>query len=187
MIRAFHARHTFCGWISTGAEYVANMRARRKRVVIGLGNPDRGDDGAGRFAARALAGQLPEDVEIVELDGEMTSVLDKLHNADVAVLVDACRGGASAGSVLRFDAVEQRLPADAFAVSSHGVSVANALELARALGDLPAVCIVYGIEGSHFNPGAALSAPVAMAVREVAQRVCAEFQDLQANDRQVNA
>jgi len=134
-----------------------------------------------------LAGQLPVDVEIAELGGELTAVLDKLENADVAVLVDACRGGAPAGSVLRLDAVEHGLPSDAFAVSSHGVSVANAVELARALGDLPAVCIVYGIEGSHFEPGAAISAPVAASVREVAQRVRAEFQDLQANDRQANA
>ena len=134
-----------------------------------------------------LAGQLPADVEIAELGGEMTAVLDKLENADVAVLVDACRGGAPAGSVLRFDAVEHGLPSDAFAVSSHGVSVANALELARALGDLPAVCIVYGIEGIRFDPGAALSAPVTEAVREVARRVYAEFHGVQAKARQANA
>jgi len=134
-----------------------------------------------------LAGQLPADVEIAELDGEVTAVLNQLQNADVAVLVDACRCGAPAGSVLHFDALEQRLPPDAFAVSTHGIGIANALELARVLGDLPAVCIVYGIEGEHFDPGAVLSAPVASAVREVAQRVCAEFQNLEANHRQTNA
>ena len=160
---------------------------RPRRVLIGLGNPGRGDDGAGRFVARMLAGQLPADVAIAELEGEVATVLNQLQNADVAVLVDACRSGAPAGSVLHFDAAERRLPPDAFAVSTHGVSVANALELARALGDLPAVCIVYGIEAEHVDPGAALSAPVATAVREVAQRVRAEFQNLQANDRQANA
>jgi len=134
-----------------------------------------------------LASDLPADVEITELDGEVTAVLSQLQKADVAVLVDACRCGASAGTVLRFDAVAERLPEDGFTVSTHGVSVTNALELARTLGDLPAVCIVYGIEGKQFDPGATVSAPVASAVREVAQRVRREFQNLQANDGHTDA
>jgi hydrogenase maturation protease len=152
-----------------------------------LGNPDRGDDGAGRMVARMLAGELPADVAIAELDGEVTSVLSCLQAADAAVLVDACSGGAAAGSVVRYDVVEQPLPEREFAVSTHGVSVASALELARALGDLPQTCIVYGIEGECFDAGAGLSAPVATAVREAARRVRAEFEHLQLNSGPVDA
>lgn len=152
-----------------------------------MGNPDRGDDAVGRLTARMLAGELPADVEIVELDGEVTALLNRLQQADVAVLVDACCYGAPAGSVQRFDVAAQRLPQDGFAVSTHGVSVADALELARTLGELPAVCIVYGIEGGQFDAGAELSAPVAAVVREVAQSVRAEFERLQANGGLIDA
>ncbi|MGD2141217.1 MAG: hydrogenase maturation protease [Burkholderiales bacterium] len=158
-----------------------------RHVLIGLGNVDRGDDGAGRLVARMLKGQLPANVNIVELDGEVTAVLSRLQEADVAVLVDACNCGAPAGDVLRFDVAAQCLPQHGFAVSTHGVDIANALELARTLGDLPEVCIVYGIEGQQFGPGSALSAPVAEAVREVAQRVLGDFERLRSNGTQLNA
>jgi hydrogenase maturation protease len=158
-----------------------------QQVVIGVGNTDRGDDIAGRLVVRTLANQLPVDVEVAELDGEVTAVLDRLQSADVAILVDACRCGVPAGTVLRFDVAADSLPRDGFAVSTHGVDVANALELARALGDLPAVCIVYGIEGQDFDPGAPVSAPVAIAVRDVAQRILVEFQNLRANSRRIDA
>ena len=134
-----------------------------------------------------LAGELPADVEIAELDGEVTAVLNRLQQADIAVLVDACCCGAPAGSVRRFDIAAQGLPQEGFTVSTHGVSVADALELARTLGELPAVCIVYGIEAGRFDAGADLSAPVATAVQEVAQSVRAEFERLQANGRLIDA
>ena len=58
-------------------------RARRsgRILVLGLGNPDRGDDGAGRAAARALRPLLPEDVEVTEADGKMTDLLGRLEQA----------------------------------------------------------------------------------------------------------
>lgn len=134
-----------------------------------------------------VADELPANVEIAELDGEVTSVLSYLQQADVAVLVDACRCGVPAGSVQRFDLAARRLPQDGFAVSTHGVSIANALELARTLGELPAICIVYGIEAEGFDPGADLSAPVASVLPEVARRVRAEFEHLQVNGGPIDA
>jgi hydrogenase maturation protease len=158
-----------------------------QQVVIGVGNTDRGDDGAGPLVVRTLANQLPVGVKVAELDGEVTSVLGRLQGADVAILVDACRCGAPAGTVLRFDVAVDSLPREGFAVSTHGVDVANALELARALGDLPAVCIVYGIEGQDFDPGAPVSAPVATAVHDVARRILADFTNLRANSGRIDA
>ena len=47
-------------------------------VVLGIGNPDRGDDAAGRIVAQRLRGLLPVDIEIIEHDGEGTSLLGQL-------------------------------------------------------------------------------------------------------------
>ncbi|UCH49225.1 MAG: hydrogenase maturation protease [Betaproteobacteria bacterium] len=165
----------------TGVETVpAN---RRRQILIGVGNPDRGDDGAGRMVVQALAGDLPEDIEVLQLSGEATDIVGQLQRADAAILIDACSSGAAAGTAQRFDVVDEPLPRELFAVSTHGVGVADAIELARALGDLPAVCLVYAIEGKRFDTGEPVSAPVAAAVPEVAAQVRIEFQQLTARER----
>ncbi len=90
------------------------------------------------------------------------------------VVIDAARTGAPAGSVLRFDAAEKPLPAGFFRSSTHAFGVAEAVELARALGRLPGRVVVYGIEGRSFEAGGRLSKEVRRAVEEVAARVASE-------------
>jgi hydrogenase maturation protease len=142
-----------------------------RSIVIGIGNPERGDDGAGRSVARQLRGT----VETAEHEGEATALLSLLDGADTAFLVDACALGAPAGSIHRFDLAEGRLPRTAGPLSSHGLGLAEGLELARALGQLPPRCIVYAIEGQSFETGAPLSAPVAKAVAALVRRLRLEL------------
>lgn len=146
-----------------------------RRLVIGVGNPDRGDDAAGRAVAALLRRALPAEVEIAEHDGEAAALLSRLEGAAAAFLVDACVSGAPPGTVRRFDAALSALPHDAFGLSTHGLGLAGAVELARALGQLPRCCVVYAIEGEFFAPGAPLSPPVSVAVAEVAWRLAAEI------------
>ncbi|MFA6207521.1 MAG: hydrogenase maturation protease, partial [Methylocystis sp.] len=67
------------------------------------------------------------------------------------------------------------LPRAAFGASTHGFGLAEALELARALGVLPPRCIVYAIEGEIFDIGAPMSPAVAAAVAVVADRLRADI------------
>ncbi len=143
-------------------------------LVIGIGNPDRGDDAAGRAVVRLLRGAAPASVEIIEHDGEATALLASLEGAASAWLVDACVSGAPAGTVHRFDVVASPMPQNAFGSSTHGFGVAAAVELARALGQMPGRCVVYGIEGRSFEPGVPLSPPVRAAVADVARRLTRE-------------
>jgi hydrogenase maturation protease len=140
-------------------------------IVLGLGNPDRGDDAAGREVARRLRGGLPEGVTVAEADGEATDLLARLDDADAVYLIDACVSGAPAGTVRRIDAAREPLPPGAFGLSTHGLGPADAIELARALDRLPETCVVYAIEGAAFETGAPLSPAVAGAVEAVAGRV----------------
>lgn len=142
-----------------------------KRIVIGIGNPARGDDAAGREVAR----RLRDTVNVAEHIGEATALLALLDGAEAAYLIDACVSGEPAGTIRRFDLAEGRLPQTASAVSSHGIGLAEALELARALGQLPPRCIGYAIEGRSFETGARLSPPVVRAVAEVVRRLRAEL------------
>jgi hydrogenase maturation protease len=149
--------------------------ARPGRLVIGIGNSDRGDDGVGRLVARGLCGRVPEGVEIKETDGEVTRLLDLLAGADVAWLVDAAVSGAAPGTIRRLDPVAAPLPRTMFPFSSHGQGLAEAVELARALGSLPRRLVVYAIEGAEFAPGAPLSPAVEAAALEVGSRLLAEI------------
>lgn len=139
--------------------------------VIGIGNPDRGDDGAGRAVARQLLGTLPAHVQVVEHGGEATSLLSHLEDASAAWLVDACSSTAPAGTVHRFDVAAAPLPQDAFTLSSHGFGLAEAIELGRVLDRLPSRCVVYAIDGQSFDAGRPVSPPVTAAVREVCDRI----------------
>jgi len=147
----------------------------KRRMMLGIGNRDRRDDAAGCIVAQQLHGLLPHDVEIAEHDGEATSLLARLDGLSTAVIVDACRSGAAAGTVHRFDINGAPMPQARFGLSSHSFGLDAALELARALGQLPARCIVYAIEGADFDVGRGLSAAAAAAIASVTPRVVAEF------------
>jgi len=146
------------------------------RLVIGLGNPDRGDDAAGRVAVRALAGRLPLGVALREAGGMAAELVGLLATCREVWIVDATSCGAAPGTLCRFDAGAGPLPASLVGVSSHGLGLGTAVELARALGCLPARCIVWGIEGARFDHGAALSPEVAGAVGTLAARIRQEVE-----------
>jgi hydrogenase maturation protease len=144
-------------------------------VVIGVGNAFRRDDGAGLAVAERLRGRLWADVSVVECEQEPTRLLDAWSGRRRAIVVDACAGGAAPGTVHRFRAADGPLPARVLRSSTHAFGVGDAIELARALGSLPAEVVVYGIEGGDFASGPGLSAAVAAAVETVAGEIAAQL------------
>jgi hydrogenase maturation protease len=89
--------------------------------------------------------------------------------------VDALSAGSAPGTTYRFDARTEPPPAPFRHRGSHTFGVADVLELARALGRLPERVVVYGIEGGSFGAGVGLSADVARAAGDTAERVLAEL------------
>jgi hydrogenase maturation protease len=145
------------------------------RLVLGIGNAWQGDDAAGLAAARLLRERVPAGVEVRSLEGEPVSLVEALDGAEEALLVDAVRSGAPAGTVHRIDATDEPVPATMSAASTHTLGVGEAIELARALGRLPARVVLYGIEAERIAAGAELTPAVARAVDEVVESVLAEL------------
>ena len=143
-------------------------RGRAPLRVVCVGNRWRSDDAVGLEIARRLDGTLPDDVELLEREGEPTSLIAAWEGAEAVWLVDAVSAGTEPGSIHRLDASEHELPGELFRTSTHHVGVAEAVELARALGRLPRRTIVFGVEGGSFDVGDALTPAVAAAVDEVA-------------------
>lgn len=133
-------------------------------MVIGVGNAARGDDAAGVIAARRLGG--------LEHEGDPVALLHVWCDADTAIVIDAVSSGAPPGTVHRFDATAAPLPTKLRGSSStHALGLAEAIELGRTLGQLPARLIVYGIEGERFEAGAELTPAVAAAIEAVVEAV----------------
>lgn len=147
-------------------------------LVIGVGNPDRGDDGIGKLVIQRLAGRVPDDVSMMHLSGDILALVDDWAGRAVVILIDAAAPVTSPGTIHRIDLRLGVLPTDLSLSSTHGFGVAEAVALARALGTLPDQLIVYAIEGANFAPGAPLTPAVAAVADTVAMRIATELQQM---------
>ena len=144
-------------------------------LVLGVGNLDRGDDAAGIQVARRLRASVPEDARVCEMGLDGMAMLDAWADATSVVIVDAMQSGSTPGTVERFDATRDPLPLRRFGASTHAFGVAEAVELGRALGRLPARVVVFGIEGKCFDPGAGLSPEMEQGLDQAVERVLGEL------------
>lgn len=149
-------------------------------VVIGIGNPDRGDDAIGVAVARRLTASVGPGVTVLEERGNAADLVDRLAGTAAAVLVDAAVSDAAPGTFRRIDVNRETLPASWFAASTHGLGLAAAIELAQALGSLPAHCVVYAVEGASFEHGAAISESARAAIPAVVESVVRDIAQFKA-------
>ncbi len=143
--------------------------------VIGVGNRWRSDDAVGLAVATLVRERAPE-LDVVEREGEPVALLEAFDGLDAVVLVDAVSSGAEPGTVHRLDAAAAPLPGELFRHSTHHLGLAEAVELARALGTLPEETIVVGVEGASWSAGDGLSDDVAAAVDGAASAVLEEVE-----------
>ena len=148
--------------------------ARRKVLVVGLGNPDRGDDAVGAIVAQKLAGQLPADVALLVRSSDMLSLIDDWAGFDALVCVDAAAPMGVPGRFHRINLMTDELPPNVSFTSCHAFSLIDAIRLARTLDRAPQDIVVYAVEGCCFDGGAPVTAAVAAAASEVARHVIGE-------------
>jgi len=151
-------------------------------IVAGLGNEFRHDDGVGPVVAARCAGTVASVREVGPL-GDPLDLLGQWDGADLAVVVDAVRSGAPAGTVSVLELTgggdgggHREGPRDA--TSTHGIGLARVVRLARILGQAPARVAVVGIEGLDFGRGRGLSPAVAAAVGAAVDRVVALIEEV---------
>jgi hydrogenase maturation protease len=140
-------------------------------LVIGVGNTYRRDDAAGLQIVRQLQAEDLPGARIVEASGEGIALMELWKGVESVILVDAVSSRAVPGTVHELDARKEPIPTGFFHYSTHAFSVAEAIELAWALGQLPPEVVIYGVEGACFEAGEGLSRAVEAAVPEVARRI----------------
>lgn len=145
--------------------------AQRTPLVIGVGNRDRGDDAAGPLVIDALRRSEGPPLKTTEVDGDLSDLAKRWDADQTVVIVDACYTGRAPGTVVVVDGLTTEFPRGREPVSSHGIGVADAIELARLLDLLPRSLTIYGIEAGSFDHFAAVTEPVEKAILEVVDRI----------------
>jgi len=146
--------------------------------IIGCGNRDRGDDQAGIVVAeRLLALGIAAEIH----NGDALALLERWRRDEDVILVDAVVTGSRCGTLHVWDSGTSgnSLPhvAEPKAVSSHGLDIAKAIELGRALGRLPRRLRIYGVEGQRFDRDAAISHEVQTTIDSLVRQIQTELGD----------
>lgn len=138
--------------------------------ILCCGNPDRGDDGAGRVVAARLQ-EL--GIPVQSCSGETAELMEAWKRASDVIVVDAVVTGAPAGTIHYWEATEMKLPGHC-APFTHGFGLSEAIRLARTLNSLPVRLRFYGIEASQFELGTEVSAEVRGAAEALASKIAGE-------------
>jgi hydrogenase maturation protease len=144
-------------------------------LIVGIGNRWRGDDGVGPVAVERLA-RLPDvvdHVDLLELDGESSRLLDAWTGRPRTIVVDAVRMGDEPGTIHRVEVGHDPLPL-ATDPSTHAAGLAHAVALGRSLDRMPGHLLVVGVEPASVADGEGLSPQVAAALDELVALVRTE-------------
>ena len=150
----------------------------RRILVIGVGNAYGGDDAVGPIVAQRLTKRAPAHITVTEHLGDGAALMGLWQGARAVIVIDAASSGAPAGTVHRFAAHDVPLPAKMMRHSTHAFGVPEAIEMSRALNQLPPRLIVFAIEGRKFAAGAAVSPEVEASVPVVIDLLLREIDTL---------
>jgi hydrogenase maturation protease len=158
-----------------GREVRVSDTPKPDTLVLGLGNPLRGDDGIGPAVIEWLQAHdlLPD---VVAIDGGTRGLELVLTLADCrrALIVDAANIGRTPGEWERFTPDLIRLK-DGPTISLHAAGLAEALALGEALCALPEEMMIFGVQPARLDWSPGLSAEVQAAVPEVGRAVLLEI------------
>lgn len=149
--------------------------------MLGVGNAMRGDDGIGPLLARRLEPLLPAAAQVRVLGADPLRLVESCDGVDALLCIDASEPRGRPGRVLRMDLKGGELPRAALSTSSHGLGLAEAIALARALGAAPRRIVLYAVEAAGFEAGAAPGPKLARAARGLLPRLRAEILRLQGH------
>lgn len=133
-------------------------------LVLGIGNPLMGDDGAGvELAHRLQERDYGPLVHVEEGGTQGMTLLPLLEDADTLILLDAVRTGALPGTVVTRS--REELPRHFSRVMSpHQIGMKEVLGAAQLCGTLPRAITLVGVEALHTDFCRPMSAEVQEAL-----------------------
>ena len=153
-----------------------------RTLVLGLGNELAADDAVGVLVARAVRERVADAVEVVESSASGMALIEVFAGYDRAIVVDSIRTGRNPpGTIIELGLEDI---GRVVAPSLHQAGLPEMAAVAERIGlGFPSETRVLAVEVSDpYTLGGAVSAPVAVAVDELARRVCAHVERWASED-----
>ena len=152
--------------------------AQPQVLILGVGSPLMGDDGAGARAIELLQQQpdLPKTVELIDIGAPGWSLGAWFENQSSVVLIDAVQMGLPPGAWRKIDLRQESLLLEDPAFSLHQADLACGLLLAQELDLLPENLTLYGIQPACLEPGSPLSPAVESSLPELVHSIVKDVQ-----------
>lgn len=150
-------------------------------LVIGLGNPLRGDDAVGWMVAGQVQQQLAKEeypVEVAYMAVGGIGLMERLAGYEQVILIDAVTTGQRPPGSLYVLSVDDLPHVEAGHLSSsHDTTFQTAFSLGRALGlALPETILIFGVEAAPvFDFTEQLTPAVAAAVPQLTRMIIASL------------
>ncbi len=147
-------------------------------LILGLGNPLRGDDGVGTAVISALQTfNLPPNVDLVDGGTSGLEIVLLLKAYRRVIVVDAADVGKRPGEWVCFEGETAILPHNQSGMNGtlHGAGFAEALALAEALGMLPQELLIFGVQPQRVDWVEGLSDGVETAVMPICHAILTQL------------
>ena len=155
---------------------VASRAPSLDTLIVGLGNPLRGDDGIGARAIQMLLAEtLPKGIEVVEGGTQGLGLVSLMEGWRRVILVDAANVDRAPGEFVRFTPQDARLLGEDQYISIHNAGLRDALLLAETLDLLPGEIVIYGMQPANLDWDDALSPEVEAAMPELVKSILDEL------------
>ncbi len=136
-------------------------------LILGVGNPLRGDDAVGVLAIERLGNRqadLPSHVAIVDGGTAGLGLIPLFEDYHRVILVDAVPMNKPPGTIRRFEWQDTRILGHGQTLSLHESDLSDALILAHTLGCLPPEIVIYGVQPLHMDWDQPMSDAVSRAL-----------------------
>ena len=152
-------------------------------LVLGLGNPLRGDDGIGPRLIEALNRRgLPEEATALDAGTGGLDLLQILEGWERAIIIDAADVGREPGQFVRFTPDEASFVGSENATSLHNAGLAEVLALADALGQPLPELVIFGVQPEKIGWGEGLSEIVEATLPALVDKVLDEINKFVTRD-----
>jgi hydrogenase maturation protease len=148
----------------------------KKTIVLGVGNLLLKDEGIGIHVVQELQKrQLPNGVEVVDGATSGMNLLALFPEASRLIIVDCVKGGKEPGTIYKFTPDEVKKREWRLMTSLHDVNLADVLQLAEQMNEMPEEVVIIGVEPKELDYGVELSPELEAKLPQVIEEVFKEL------------
>ena len=144
-------------------------------LIIGVGNPFRGDDGIGPFVIATLMQQKCDGVTLVDGGTDAMQLIEEIKDhLGPVIIIDAVDMKREPGTIEVFKPGDAKINLAGDAMSTHGFGLAEMLKLLETL-EIKADITICGMQPADISFQEGFSEPVEAKIEELIETIRREF------------